>query len=137
MSNITGWRGLAFPFRFENGKPAVSNAVVEINDFSHIDESIKQILSTRKFSRPFSPNIGLSSNLIFQNFTEELLPYYESIILEAIQLGEKRISVDSVEGDISSIKKDGTVTFRIYWTLLKYNIPHVTESSIMIGGGQM
>lgn len=135
MPKMTGWKGLAFPFRFENGKPATSQATIESDDYSHIDESIRQILGTRQLERPFSALVGLSGRLIFKNYSKELLPYYESIVREAIEVSEKRINVDKVEFIIDDTKETGEVRVRIYWTLLKYNIPHITDGSVMIGGG--
>jgi len=133
-TKMTGWKGLKFPFQFANGKPAVSQATVESNDYSHITESIIQIIGTVSGERKFSKHIGIKTRLTFKSFSPELIPYYESVIKEALSVGETRISVDYIKTDTSELK-DGFVKFTIGWVLLKYNIPHITEAYVIAGGG--
>lgn len=135
MARQTGWLGVKFPFSFSNGKLNMSKAIIEENDYSLINESIKQVIGTFKAERQISNHIGLPNRLIFKNFNEELIPYYENIIEESVALGEKRIAVKSVTVDSSEIK-EGILRISVYWSLLNSDVPNVTEDYINLNGGE-
>lgn len=137
LKTMTGWRGLKFPFQFENGKPAVSSATVEENNYTHIDESIKQILGTFYNERPFSNRagdnasmqIGLKQRLMFRSFSNELIPYYERIIREVLEDNERRVNFLDITIDPTSTNS-GQILISIGWQLINSNIPHLTEVAL-------
>lgn len=133
MARRTGWIGVSFPFSFFNGKVNTSKAIIDNNEYKLIDESIKQIIGTFATERPISKNIGIPKRLTFRNFNEELIPYYESIIKESIEVGEKRIEVNSVKINSDNLK-DGRINIIVYWSFLNIDVPNITDTYISIGG---
>lgn len=95
--------GLKFPFTLQStsGGTAVSE------EQEHIEESIRQILSTSPGERLMQPEFGSKlKSLIFEQDDEilaDLLNYY---ITEAILTWEKRVTVIEVAVDSSSVGKD-------------------------------
>lgn len=136
MANKTGWKGIKFPFNFANGKVEISKAIIEDNEFSHINESLKQIIGTVQKERCMSHKVGLKSRMIFKSFSKELIPYYRDIIKEAIIENEKRVIIKDIIFDESLVKDEGKLIIKIYWLLKQYNIPNITEGYIYVNGGE-
>jgi phage baseplate assembly protein W len=122
MNNI-GYTGISFPFRF-NGRGGVAKSTTTPDDFSHIEESIYQIVCTFKKERPMELDFGSDANAsIFSNATDNvdvtLLKYY---IEEAIKEWESRVKVDKITVNTVT-DNDSSETYNeaeVHCTVLKY-----------------
>lgn len=125
-----GWKGLAFPIRFEQGKIAMSSAILQTDDLTKIDESIAQIVMSLEYENPMT-GIGVPNLLVFKNFNTELIPYYRNILRERIEKFDKRIIVDDIY--ISDVPNDdGMREVDITYTLLTSDIPRMKSRTIEI-----
>ena len=99
-------RGLKFPFSLQSasGGAAVSE------EQEHIEESIRQILSTSPGERLMQPEFGSKlKSLVFEQDDEilaDLLNYY---ITEAIHTWDKRVIITDVAVDSSATNQDGNL----------------------------
>jgi len=57
MTIQRGFTGISFPFRFD-GRGGVATSTTSITDFSHIKESIMQIILTQVGERRMEPDFG-------------------------------------------------------------------------------
>lgn len=98
MSIQRGFTGISFPFRF-NSKGGVETSTTSVNDFTHIKESITQIILTIVGERVMELEFGSEiRSSLFKNLEEEtdsaILKFY---VEEAIKKFEKRVEVLNVE----------------------------------------
>lgn len=94
-----GFKGMSFPFRF-GGNGGVVTTTTSINDFTHIKESIQQIIGTKLGERINEIDFGSEVHKqLFQDIYDEtnqaIVKFY---VMEAIQKFEKRVIVE--EDDI-------------------------------------
>lgn len=62
-----------------------------------IEENIRRILTTKKYTMPLYANFGLSDKFIDTALSNELLLELKDEILEQIRLYEPRVSADSID----------------------------------------
>lgn len=85
--------GISFPFRFVNGRVAISNGV------QHVKESVMQILGTAKGEYLMRPTFG--SDLFRRVFqSTNVVALAEGDVREALRIWERRVKVNSVTSSI-------------------------------------
>jgi phage baseplate assembly protein W len=91
------YKGISFPFRIGiKGGFVLSKA--NIDDFTHIDESIEQILGTREGERTMEKNVYSEvETSIFEPNDDNLGGLIDFQVREALERLETRIEVDTVE----------------------------------------
>lgn len=96
MSN-KGFTGISFPFRFDI-RGGVATSTTDADDFSHIKESIMQILGTMKGERHFELKFGSEVHKVqFSNIDEKAeQEYLAFLVKEAITEQEPRVEVEDV-----------------------------------------
>lgn len=92
-----GFKGISFPFRF-NGRGGVATSGTSANDFSHIRESIIQILGTRLGERVNELNFGsevykVQFEEIDDGISASELKLY---VTEAIKTWDKRVTINNI-----------------------------------------
>ena len=92
-----GWKGLSFTFRFLP-KGGVAVSTTDINDNSHIWESIQQLLMTNKNERVMRPYlyIGLES-IVFEDNNFSTGQIAKHLIFNKLSKFEKRVVVKNIE----------------------------------------
>lgn len=92
-----GFTGISFPFRFDI-KGGIAVSTTNADDFSHIKESIMQILGTMKGERHFELKFGSEVHkTMFSNIDEQgEQDYLKFLIREAIEEHEPRVEVESI-----------------------------------------
>lgn len=119
-----GFKGMSFPFRFSGGG-GVAVSSTTVNDFTHIKESIKQILGTRIGERINEVDFGSEVHKqLFEDMYDEtnvaILKFY---ILEAIQKFETRVIVEEEDITVTPIE-DGEVGAKLLveidFTVIQY-----------------
>lgn len=122
MNNQRGFTGISFPFRFD-GRGGVATSTTSINDFSHIEESIKQIVLTSIKERVMELEFGsnVRDHLFSMTDDETDIAILKFHIREAIEKFEKRVEIE----DINILKDEtevgeGTWIVEIKFKVLRY-----------------
>lgn len=113
-----GWKGVSFPFRLSN-KGGTTMSTADYYNPLHIEESIVQILTTRKGERPMNPNFGSKVDYsIFSPNDKAIQNLLRYEIKKELQEQEPRITVN--DDDITFIDNS-------QGNLLKINISYVVN----------
>lgn len=108
-----GFTGISFPFRI-GVKGGVVMSSTSVSDASHILESLKQILLTRKYERGMEFHIysDLDTDVFSMN-DQSSLSLIEHQITEAIERLEPRVEVVSI--DMFSVESEihSDITFKL------------------------
>lgn len=119
----SGFTGIGYPFRL-NSQGGIVTTTTSKNDSSHIDDSIRQILSTNELERPMETEIYSNiDQVLFEPNDEGTQAILRSIIVEDLERLEDRISVS--EEDIDFVVEEESGIEYLYviitYTILKYN----------------
>lgn len=96
-------------------KPVTGDVALSFDNKAVI-RSIRNLLSTRKYERPFDPDLGSNiDSLLFENFSPLVASLIEREVIDTINNYEPRALVDSVRVSASpdSNQYDVTITFYI------------------------
>lgn len=129
-----GFTGLSFPFRL-NAKGGLKMSTTSPTDFSHIEESIKQILRTQIGERVMELYFGsLLSTHIFDIADESSNSLIKHEIVEVLKQFEPRIEVatDNIQISEDNSEEKNSLYITIHYKVIKYNKD--TISTIRIGG---
>src|SRR5574343_485184 len=109
--------GISFPYRIGvKGGFVVSKA--NIDDFTHIDESIEQILRTRQYERTMEHYFYSEiDTALFEPNDESLQSLIEYQVKDALERREKRIEVI----DVTCTSSGGKVFVDIEYTVPEFN----------------
>ena len=125
-----GFKGISFPFRVGN-KGGVVLSDTNYNEVPHIEESIEQIITTRKGERVMEPYVGCDlDTFIFEPnepATHNIIKYQ---ICEALKEQEGRIKVDME--NIHLFADDNSIFAEITYTIIQFNTNHTY--TFRIGG---
>ena len=96
-------------------KPVTGDVALSFDNKAVI-RSIRNLLSTRKYERPFDPDLGSNiDTLLFENFSPLVASLIEREVIDTINNYEPRALVDSVRvsANPDSNQYDVTITFYI------------------------
>lgn len=96
-------------------KPVTADVALSF-DSKAVIRSIRNLLSTRKYERPFDPDLGSNIDaLLFENFSPLVANLIEKEIIDTINNYEPRALIDSVRvsANPDSNQYDVTITFYI------------------------
>lgn len=96
-------------------KPVTGDVALSFDDKAVI-RSVRNLLSTRKYERPFDPELGSNiDTLLFENFSPVVASLIEKEIKNTIENYEPRALVDDIKVSASpdSNRYDVTITFYI------------------------
>lgn len=95
---MLGFTGMEFPFRF-SGSGGVAKSTTSMEDFSHIKESIIQIILTSIGEREFETQFGSEvRSQLFKGYEDETeLSILQFNISQALETWEPRISINDIE----------------------------------------
>jgi hypothetical protein len=96
-------------------KPVTADVALSF-DSKAVIRSIRNLLSTRKYERPFDPDLGSNIDaLLFENFSPLVASLIEREVIDTINNYEPRALVDSVRvsANPDSNQYDVTITFYI------------------------
>ena len=96
-------------------KPVTADVALSFDNKAVI-RSIRNLLSTRKYERPFDPDLGSNiDSLLFENFSPLVASLIEREVIDTINNHEPRALVDSVRvsANPDSNQYDVTITFYI------------------------
>jgi phage baseplate assembly protein W len=96
-------------------KPVTGDVALSFDNKAVI-RSIRNLLSTRKYERPFDPDLGSNIDaLLFENFSPLVASLIEREVIDTINNYEPRALVDSVRvsANPDSNQYDVTITFYI------------------------
>ena len=96
-------------------KPVTADVALSFDNKAVI-RSIRNLLSTRKYERPFDPDLGSNiDTLLFENFSPLVASLIEREVIDTINNYEPRALVDSVRvsANPDSNQYDVTITFYI------------------------
>lgn len=124
--------GMSYPVRLNNtGGFIVSTATGY--DLRHIEESIEQILLTKRGERVMQPEFHCDiESLLFDPNDDTLKAIATYHILEALERWETRIEVK--ESDIRITNDLNKVGIEVYFRLINSNIEGSTTVNIPVGG---
>ena len=78
----------------------ITNDIVKINDVEAVKRSVRNLVNTQFYERPFHPELGCGvRQLLFENFTPLTAIYMRRMIEEVLTNYEPRISLTSVNVD--------------------------------------
>ncbi len=96
-------------------KPVTADVALSF-DSKAVIRSIRNLLSTRKYERPFDPDLGSNIDaLLFENFSPLVANLIEKEVIDTINNYEPRALIDSVRvsANPDSNQYDVTITFYI------------------------
>ena len=96
-------------------KPVTGDVALSFDNKAVI-RSIRNLLSTKKYERPFDPDLGSNNDaLLFENFSPLVASLIEREVIDTINNYEPRALVDSVRvsANPDSNQYDVTITFYI------------------------
>mgnify|MGYP000049785020 CR=1 FL=1 len=128
MNNQRGFTGISFPFRFD-GRGGVATSTTSINDFSHIEESIKQIVLTSIKERVMELEFGsnVRDHLFSMTDDETDIAILKFHIREAIEKFEKRVEIEDI-----NILKDETEVGEGTWIVeIKFKVIRYLKNSVV------
>lgn len=122
MLGQKGFTGISFPFRFD-GRGRVATSTTSVTDFSHIKESIIQIILTQVGERRMELEFGSEvKDHVFSMLDDETdIAILKFHIQEAIEKYEKRVEINNIEvfhGE--GVTGDGTWVVEIDFKVIKY-----------------
>lgn len=104
-----------------------SNPTQMVSDEEDIRESLNTLMSTRKGERVLQPDYGVDlAQYVFHNMNLTMRTQLKEVIEKAVLFYEPRISLDSVQFDMSS-EFDGLLRIE-----LKYTIKLTNERSNLV-----
>lgn len=120
-----GFTGLSFPFRL-NARGGLKMSTTSLTDFSHIEESISQILRTSIGERVMELYFGSRvSTHIFDPSDESSYSLIKHEVVEALTQFEPRIEVQTSDIDLSNSLDEITgknfLHITIHYKVIKYN----------------
>jgi len=93
----------------------VTNDVVKIEDVNAVKRSVKNLIQTNHYERPFHPEIGCGiRELLFENFTPMTKVFLERKIEEVIVNYEPRVQLQNVGVDDDQDKNRLVVDIYFY-----------------------
>lgn len=92
--------GISFPFRV-GGKGGVVTTKADLNDATHLAESLEQILATSVGERVMEDTGSRVSHSVFDPTSEATYTLLKYEIVEAISTFEKRVSVSAEDIELS------------------------------------
>lgn len=129
---MEGYTGISFPFRF-GGNGGVQTSTTNIDDLSHINESIAQIILTKLGERYMEVDFGSEAHKqLFSDLDDETeLAVLKFYIMDALEKWETRITVDDVilEQKIDS-NKQSYMECTVIYEVIKYMIGGSTTVSL-------
>ena len=122
MFNQKGFTGISFPFRFD-GRGGVAISTTSVNDFTHIRESIAQIILTsigeRRMELEFGS--GVRDHVFSMTHDETDIAILKFVIQEAIEKFEKRVEVINIEIiNDERVAGEGTWVVELNFLVKKY-----------------
>lgn len=130
----SGFTGISFPFRITNrGGCAISTT--DINDPTHIEESIRQILGTNYLERPMEGGDVYTSvtSLLFEPNDESLQLVLKTRIVEDLERLEERIECDEDDIDFT-VETDSNGAEMLYanitYNIIKYNTFYTSKVKV-------
>ncbi len=132
----TTYTGLSFPLRL-NSKGGLKMSSTSPTDFSHIEESINQILRTSIGERVVENYFGSSvSYHIFDPTDESSYSLIKHEIVEALTKLEPRIEVETSGIDLTNSLDEVTgknfLHITVHYTIIMYN--KTVSTQVTIGG---
>lgn len=129
-----GFTGIAFPFHF-SAKGGVAISTTSPTDFSHIRESISQIIRTQVGERVMETDFGTDSlSLLFEplDVDASLLSVAKYNITKALNRWERRIKVNNVivEVDKANAMLLVTIDYTVIQTQMSDTYTVSVKSSI-------
>ncbi len=113
-------------FSFSFTRNPVTNDVVKTTDETAIKASLKNIIMTNKYERPFQPEFGCGiEHQLFENFSPVSVKQYERLIEESIKRYEPRVILQEVKIDPNFNEKSMQV--HILFTIINTNKPVEVE----------
>ena len=119
---MAGYTGISNPFRF-GGAGGVVVSGTSMDDYAHIQESIKQIILTGVNEREFETSFGSQvRSQLFKGYEDEIeLSILKYHITDALEKWENRISViDVVLEPMESTNGEAGLTCTITYEVTKY-----------------
>lgn len=130
MEVTKGYKGISFPFRF-NSAGGVATSTTSPDDFSHIRESIEQIIRTKRYERIMESDFYCELDpALFENIddtsTQGILAFS---IKEAIERLDDRVEIQDITFEVDN---EGEIIANITFLVKKYLKTEVTK--IPLGG---
>lgn len=131
-----GYTGLSFPMRLNN-KGGLKMSTTSPTDFSHIEESVNQILNTSIGERIVELYFGSRiSTHVFDPTDESSYSLIKHEIVEALEKFEPRVEVTTTDIDLTDTLDEITgknfLHVTIHYNVIKYNRSGTVE--VKIGG---
>ena len=119
--------GISFPFRVGvRGGIVMSTTAVE--EVTHIEESVLQILKTSKFERTMEAHMYSSIDAyVFENLTEDIKALLKYQVCEALKLETRiKVGMDGID-IIDDTEETGKVTVSVTYTVIAYETDYTTS----------
>ena len=129
---ISGYTGISYPFRISSQGGVVTSTTSE-TDPTHISESIRQILGTRRLERVMESEIySTVDSLLFEPNNESLQQVLRARIVEDLERLEERIELE--EDDIEFfVETEGDNEFlyaTITYKIIKYQTHYTAKVKV-------
>lgn len=126
---VSGYTGISFPFRV-GSKGGIVMTTTNINDPEHIEESIRQILTTYELERPMEHEVySAIEDFVFEPNDESLQAIMKSVIVEDLERLEGRIelSEDDIEFEVEEDEGVSILYAIITYKVIKYETYYTSQ----------
>lgn len=106
-----------------------SKDVTKKVDEEAIKTSLKNLIQTKNFERPFHPEIGCQVySLLFENFTPVVVETAKKTIFDVVEKFEPRVTVLSV--DVQQTQDPNEITITIYFKINNSEKPITIKTTL-------
>jgi phage baseplate assembly protein W len=104
------------------GRNTVTNDINKLTDVESVKRSVRNLINTSHFERPFHPEIGTQiQSLMFENFTSAVKIAMERTIRESIEKFEPRVRL--IELVVDEAEDSNELVVNIIFALKNTNNP--------------
>jgi phage baseplate assembly protein W len=108
--------------------PATAD-VVQVTNEDAVKSSIRNLISTKNFERPFHPEIGCQiHNLLFENFTPVTLEIAKRMVFDVLTAYEPRAKILDIR--VADSQDQNELNITVIFTLINSDKP-VTVTTIL------
>ena len=128
----SGFTGISYPFRISS-QGGVSISTTSLNDVSHINESIQQILGTNYLERVMEAEIYSNvQTSLFEPNDVSLQQVIKSQIVDAIRRLEERVELEEndIELTVETTQEGEFLFAEITYKVIKYQTYYTTKVKV-------
>jgi|SRR3712207_2093885 len=124
-----GFKGISYPFRFDS-RGGIALSTTSMNDFTHINEGIEQLIATTVTDRVMELAFGSELKTHIFNLNDETTRSIVSLIVKEALAKDDRIEVLEVNAYEDESSDGNVVVIDIVYEVIKYRKTTSTQITL-------